>query len=50
MRSHEMMRCSGKITAGALLFMFLAGVISVGPLPAYQARCLRNAGKNQKHG
>jgi tetratricopeptide (TPR) repeat protein len=37
MRSHEMMRCSGKITAGALLSILLAGVISVGPLSAYQA-------------
>jgi tetratricopeptide (TPR) repeat protein len=45
MRSHEMMRYSGKITAGALLFILLAGVISVGPLSAYQADTSAALGK-----
>jgi tetratricopeptide (TPR) repeat protein len=40
-----MMRCSGKITAGALLSMLLAGVISVGPLSAYQADAPAALGK-----
>ena len=47
MRSREMMRCSGKITAGALLFILLAGVISVGPLPAYQADASATLGKTK---
>ena len=45
MRSHEMMRCSGKITAGALLSILLAGVISVGPLSAYPADASAALGK-----
>ncbi len=45
MRSHEIMRCAGKITTGALLFVLLAGVISVGPLPAYQADASAALGK-----
>ena len=45
MRSHEMMRCSGKITAEALLFILLAGVTSVGPLSAYQADASAALGK-----
>ena len=45
MRSHEMMRFSEKITAGALLSMVLAGAISVGPLSAYQADASATLGK-----
>jgi tetratricopeptide (TPR) repeat protein len=45
MRAHEMMRSSGKITAGTLLSMLLAGVISVGPLSAYQADTSAALGK-----
>ena len=47
MRSYKMIRCSGKITAGALLSMLLAGVISVGPLSAYQADASAALGKTK---
>jgi tetratricopeptide (TPR) repeat protein len=40
-----MMRCPGKITPGALLFIVLAGVVSVGPLSAYQADASTALGK-----
>jgi tetratricopeptide (TPR) repeat protein len=45
MRSHKMMRYSGKIVAGALLSMMLTGVMSVGPLSACQSDASAALGK-----